>query len=259
MEIDQNNYDEKKKRELGYYSPPENKKKNLFHKLLLHPLFYSSDRILYNYIFPKQQLASAIERRQQAKPGMLLDAPCGTGDDYKYFTKVADSIIGLDLSTVALSDQQAKSNSVAGDILQLPFPDSSFDIVTSPLFFHHLLKFGFTPFLNEFYRVLKPGGGIFILEPSLWYPLNIITRPIKRLFKNPFNEVEDEDPFPPRLLLQALQKVGFSELGYEAASFSHPVFHVPLANFVNRMSKPLLPVWPWKNFAWMIVFWGFKI
>jgi len=70
-------------------------------------------------------------------------------------------------------------------------------ILHKPSFFHHMVKVGFDPFLKEFYRILKKGGGIVILEPSLWYPLNIITRPIKRIFHNPYGEVEDEAPFPP--------------------------------------------------------------
>ncbi len=116
------------------------------------------------------------------------------------------------------------------------------------------MRFGFVPFLKEFSRILKPSGQIVILEPSIWYPVNIITRPIKKVFGNPFDEVEDERPFRPSYMLSSLQEAGFVNVGYQAASFSHPAFFRFLSKFVNAISGFFLRLWPIKNFAWMIVF-----
>jgi demethylmenaquinone methyltransferase/2-methoxy-6-polyprenyl-1,4-benzoquinol methylase len=51
---------------------------------------------------------------------------------------------------------------VKGDAMALPFPDSSFDLVTSAFGFRNLTNYAAG--LGEIHRVLRPGGSIGILE-----------------------------------------------------------------------------------------------
>jgi SAM-dependent methyltransferase len=48
---------------------------------------------------------------------------------------------------------------ICGDVARLPFPDSSFDLVTSVAAFEHFLNV--PPVVSEVARVLKPGGLIY--------------------------------------------------------------------------------------------------
>jgi SAM-dependent methyltransferase len=252
-----NEYERKKNREIAWYE--KNLTENRSISTILHnPLFFNQERIAFSYLFPKEQMAETAKRHIRGKIDNLLIAPCGTGDDFKHLSNLAHTVYGIDLSLIAIKKCSNKMKVHVGDILFSGYPDETFELIASPLFFHHMLKVGFDPFLKEFYRILKKGGGIVILEPSLWYPLNIITRPIKKIFNNPYGEVEDEAPFPPGLMLDSLKRTGFTNIEMRAATFSHASFCVSLAKFVNFLARPLMNCWPLKHFSWLVIYWAEK-
>jgi len=102
----------------------------------------------------------------------VLDLCCGTGDMAFALRKQAPraQIIGGDFSHAMLKFAVAKStagpvmNWVEADALQLPFPDNSFDLVTSAFVFCNLVDYDAG--LREIFRVLRPGGECGILEFS---------------------------------------------------------------------------------------------
>lgn len=62
----------------------------------------------------------------------------------------------------ARKDNLENMSFVLGDVVELPFPDDSFDIVFSRLAFHHFPEIE-KPFM-EMKRVLKPGGKLIIID-----------------------------------------------------------------------------------------------
>jgi ubiquinone/menaquinone biosynthesis C-methylase UbiE len=93
----------------------------------------------------------------------VLDVGCGQGIDVANFARAGASVTGVDLTPrhVELAQRHLKSLGLEGDIVEgdaerLPFPDRSFDRVTSNGVLHH------TPHIEaaiaEIRRVLKPGG-----------------------------------------------------------------------------------------------------
>ena len=103
---------------------------------------------------------------------VVLDLCCGTGDLAFALRHGAKShIIGADFSHTMLV--RAREKAVAAndaspipfleaDALRLPFPDRSFDLVTSAFGFRNLANY--EDGLKEIFRVLKPEGTIGILE-----------------------------------------------------------------------------------------------
>ncbi len=250
-------YERKKARERAYYE--EERRDGIVARVLHSRVFFDAGRIESNYAFAKRETAAFVSRKLgRKKVDRLLIAPCGVGGDAGVLASCADEIHGIDLSPVAVAQCPPSMKAKVGDILDSGYPGESFDLVASLLFFHHVRQVGFDPFLEEFRRVTKRGGGIVILEPSLWYPLNLVTRPLKHLFGNPFGEVEDEGPFSPSLLLRALRRTGFVNVTMRPASFSHCAFYAPVAKAVNRITRPLLDSRRLAYLSWMTLFWAEK-
>ena len=98
----------------------------------------------------------------------LLDIGCGTGFIISLAKDVFSHIDGVDV-TQAMMDKVDLSN---GNITlhrsaaeKVPFEDETFDMVSAYSFIHHVEDYN--PVLSEVFRVLKPGGGVYIdLEPN---------------------------------------------------------------------------------------------
>ena len=106
-----------------------------------------------------------------ARPGArILDLCCGTGDMAFALRRQSPAtvIVGTDFAHAMLKLARGKSRAsdaiswVEGDALQLPFPDQSFDLVTSAFGFRNLADYDAG--LREICRVLRPGGEFGILE-----------------------------------------------------------------------------------------------
>lgn len=93
----------------------------------------------------------------------VLDVGCGAGVDLARFAKAGAEVTGVDLTPAAIalardnfSQQGLKGAFDVADGEQLPFTDSSFDLV----FAHGVVQYTANPqrLVDECRRVLKPGG-----------------------------------------------------------------------------------------------------
>lgn len=97
----------------------------------------------------------------------LLDGGCGLGDWTVYLSRNGYPTVGLDLSRSTvdkLHDLFPEFEFCAGDIRDTGFDSSSFDGYFSWGVFEHFEN-GMQPCIAESYRVLKPGGYLFISVP----------------------------------------------------------------------------------------------
>jgi len=105
-----------------------------------------------------------------ARERYVLDAGCGTGGMLSWLTQYAESsgVVGIDLSTTALQFCRERTHQqlTQGSIAQLPFADSSFDLVTSFDAIQHVLDKGDVRAIAEIHRVLRPGGFAFVRVPA---------------------------------------------------------------------------------------------
>ncbi|MCX8103662.1 MAG: bifunctional demethylmenaquinone methyltransferase/2-methoxy-6-polyprenyl-1,4-benzoquinol methylase UbiE [Candidatus Bipolaricaulota bacterium] len=197
-----------------------------------------------------------LVREADPKPGeRLLDVCTGTGDIALEFARTCPDleIVGLDLSEEMLRVAREKVHPhprplslrgergeraegsiqfVRGNALELPFAQDSFEIVT--------IAFGLRNLpdrvqgLREIYRVLSPGGRVFILEFSV--PQHVLVRliylPYLRYIlprvggvlsgsRTPYEYLRDSIlDFPERAqILEELSEAGFHPVGYRDLTF----------------------------------------
>ena len=106
--------------------------------------------------------------REMGRAGQLqiLDAGCGTGAVLKYLQPYGHTS-GFDYAAEALrfSTQRGHSNLSQASVMQLPYADQTFDLITS---FDVICETGVeeNQALREFARALKPKGGLLLRLPA---------------------------------------------------------------------------------------------
>lgn len=137
----------------------------------------------------------------------VLDIGCGNGALLRELSPRLSRGEGVDVSRQLLEHAREQSASISHlsfteiDGPQLPFPDNTFDVVTSFLSFRYL---DWDPLMLEVVRVLKPGGSILIVD--------MVTAPLK---------------------LKELPALLRSKLTYERVKREHPVFYQRLQALVR--------------------------
>ncbi len=96
----------------------------------------------------------------------VLDIPCGTGRIASALGTAGAAMIGGDLSREMLDMARGRAEGSI-DLAQvngraLPLPSDSVDIVVCIRFFHLLPPLLWPGFLDEMYRVLRPGGRLLL-------------------------------------------------------------------------------------------------
>lgn len=104
-------------------------------------------------------------RSLHLRPGDLVaDVACGTGDFCREITKAGAKAIGFDVSMGMLRAARTGSPLVQGDALALPLRDASVRGVTCGFALRNVTDIAAT--MEEFARVVSPGGRVAILEVS---------------------------------------------------------------------------------------------
>jgi SAM-dependent methyltransferase len=128
---------------------------------------YELEETHWWYVGMRTITSAVMPPRGNGSAPLILDAGCGTGNNLRHFGAWGRPV-GVDLSEDAVRFCQARGVTVArGSLLQLPFADGRFDLVTSFDVIYHRWITDDRVALRELIRVLKPGGRIFVRVPAL--------------------------------------------------------------------------------------------
>ena len=114
-----------------------------------------------------RRIAEGLLREARLSPhAHILDAGCGTGGGLKWLSAFG-TVTGIDLHPLAVRYAAQTSPRVARASVQgLPFPEATFDLVTSFEVLYHLAVTEDEAALREFARVLRPGGRLLVRVPA---------------------------------------------------------------------------------------------
>lgn len=156
-----------------------------------------------DYLDPKIS-SSIVSLARNNKFEKILDVGCGTGKLVKYLVNKGFKVVGCD----PFSIREPNKLFIKAKATSLPFPDNSFDLLTSVSVVEHLEKKECSKFIDEAGRVLRPGGCIFLVTPNF----NSVWRFVfgKKWFG--YSDPTHINFFTPSSLSMLIRKKGFKEI-----------------------------------------------
>lgn len=107
----------------------------------------------------------------------VLDIGCGTGAlilAAEQRLGATGKLVGLDVEPGMIAQAKAKADKLKssatfaqGEITAIPYPDNSFDVVTSSLMLHHVPEEEHAAGFAELHRVIRPGGRVVVADINL--------------------------------------------------------------------------------------------
>lgn len=173
------------------------------------------------------KLANYLADRFFPKEGEILDVCCGNGEFCKFFNDKGLTAYGVDRDYN--TNHLWQINRYKRFDLQnepIPHPEDTFDYVFTKSAIEHFP--GTDEFLNEIYRVLKPGGQLVILTPAWEYN-----------YKDFFNDYTHLKPFHRKGLQDALKIHRFKDVNVEYFYYLPFTWKYPWLKFIPKLLSPL--------------------
>ena len=127
--------------------------------------------------------ADELARLRPLTGRTVLDVGCGGGGFVLELLRHGADAVGLETDEGQLARARAAGIDAArlriGRAGALPFPDASLDVVCCIFTLHHFAPDEQTRAFDEAARTLRPGGGLFVVEPTPHGPMSEVLKPLE--------------------------------------------------------------------------------
>jgi len=130
---------------------------------------WNSDNLKRDIQESQSPLVVKHTKKYLTRASKLLEGGCGKGQNVYLLKKQGFRVVGIDYAedTVrSINSCMPELDIRLGDVRGLPFEDDSFDGYWSLGVIEHFYE-GYQPIMSEMYRVLKPGGILFMTVPTM--------------------------------------------------------------------------------------------
>jgi SAM-dependent methyltransferase len=174
----------------------------------------------------------AVRRYLDAMPSAtrVLDAGCGEGILVEEYAGRLD-IIGVDAN-------YSSARVTLGSVTALPLPDASFDRALCLDVLEHLSYEDQPRALAELFRVLRPGGELFVSVPNLAHLQSRIHFLLRGRLIRTASEIKHPGDRPVFEYLQVARRAGFTLVARRGIFPTLPV----VTHFVRRHPRALAPL-----------------
>ena len=154
---------------------------------------------------------------------LILEIGCGTGLFTQELAATNNNIVAIDISDALIMKAKARVHSpnvkfVVGNAYRTKFKPRSYDFIVGSSSLHHLEV---DLALQEFSRILKPGGGIMFTEPNMMNPQVALIKNIPAI-KRWAGDSPDETAFFRWRIEKKLREYGFTAISVIPFDFMHP-------------------------------------
>jgi ubiquinone/menaquinone biosynthesis C-methylase UbiE len=173
--------------------------------------------------------------RTDLRAATMLDVGCGHGQSLRLLRRTFDPqrLIGIDVDPQVIATARrrtarlgVRATLLRGDALDLPLADASVDLIFCHQSLHHLVDTSCA--VDEFHRVLRPGGTLLLSESTRAY---IHSWMIRLLFRHPMDVQRSADDY-----VALLRARGFI-VPPDAVSYPYPWWSRPDLGLVERVLK----------------------
>jgi ubiquinone/menaquinone biosynthesis C-methylase UbiE len=201
------------------------------------------DRLMNPYDLRRrlEVVFDVLLRDRALREKRLLDVGCGTGPFSLAARERGARVVSLDLGVTLLIRARSKGAArvVAGNAVQLPFPDSSFDIVLSSECIEHTEEPERA--LAEMLRVLRPGGLLVVTCPNRVWRWSLVVADLFDL--RPYHGLENWPGW--RTLRRWVRAHGgetVQQVGLHMFPFVVPFTH-PILRILDRLGAACGPIY----------------
>lgn len=214
-----------------------------------------TDYFASSFAYGRKRLDTILDRViGDLPPGSrILDVGCGTGEQIRHYRERGFDVAGIEpASKMRALAQRANPEStiLPGSILEIPFPDRSFDLVMAIEVLRYLDRDAITRAEAEMLRVVRPGGiAVFTMINRYaldgFYLLDRVRRAGAALLGK--GDLTHHEFVTPEEVREDLERLGGREIQFQGCMLAplrlaykvSPAIGAPIARLAEKLEGPI--------------------